>query len=161
MTALEAVRLLGADQQHILTRAQLIEHGVPSGTIAHRLRPGGPWQRVLPRVICLQSGRLTPHQRLRAALSYAAPKGERPKPGSVLLTGLAVLADAGLPSAGHPADVEVVDVLIPSSRRVASRDFVRVHRAPSRVGGMPAGWSGTTGCGASGWPGRWPTRRPS
>ncbi|MCC9309987.1 hypothetical protein LN042_23415 [Kitasatospora sp. RB6PN24] len=139
MTALEAVRLLGADHQHILTRAQLIEHGVPSGTIAHRLRPGGPWQRVLPRVICLQSGRLSPHQRLRAALSYAAPKGERPKPGSVLLTGLSVLADAGLPSAGHPADVEVVDVLIPGSRRVASRDFVRVHRAPSRVGGMPAG----------------------
>ncbi|WP_051967663.1 hypothetical protein [Kitasatospora mediocidica] len=136
MTAIDSVRLLGADQQHIVTRAQLIEHGVPSGTIAHRLRPGGPWQRVLPRVICLQSGRLTAHQRLRAALSYAAAKGQRPRPGAVLLTGLAVLADAGLASAGHPADLDVIDVLIPSGRRVASRDFVRVHRAP----GMPAGF---------------------
>ncbi len=136
MTALDSVRLLGADQQHIVTRAQLIEHGVPSGTIAHRLRPGGPWQRVLPRVICLQSGRLSPHQRLRAALSYAAPKGERPRPGAVLLTGLAVLAEAGLESAGHLADLEVVDVVIPPGRRVASRDFVRVHRAA----GSPAGF---------------------
>ncbi|GAB2726388.1 hypothetical protein [Kitasatospora kifunensis] len=141
MTALDSVRLLGADQQHIVTRAQLIEHGVPSGTIAHRLRPGGPWQRVLPRVICLQSGRLTPHQRLRAALSYAAPKGEQPRPGDVMLTGLAVLADAGLASAGHPSDVEVVDVLIPAGRRVASRDFVRVHRAPARSTTMPAGFA--------------------
>ncbi|PYC68043.1 hypothetical protein C7C46_29775 [Streptomyces tateyamensis] len=140
MSALDSVRLLGADQQHIVTRAQLIEHGVPSGTIAHRLRPGGPWQRVLPRVICLQSGRLSAHQRLRAAVSYAAPKGERPRPGAVLLTGLAVLAEAGLASAGHPADVDVVDVLIPNSRRVASRDFVRVHRAPLRPGGLPAGF---------------------
>lgn len=136
MTALDSVRLLGADQQHIVTRAQLIEHGVPSGTIAHRLRPGGPWQRVLPRVICLQNGRLTPHQRIRAALSYAAPKGQRPLPGAVLLTGLAVLAEAGLASAGHLADLDVVDVLIPAGRRVASRDFVRVHRAP----GLPAGF---------------------
>ncbi|MDH6110437.1 hypothetical protein P3T36_003475 [Kitasatospora sp. MAP12-15] len=136
MTAIDSVRLLGADQQHIVTRAQLIEHGVPSGTIAHRLRPGGPWQRVLPRVICLQNGRLTAHQRLRAALSYAAAKGQLPLPGAVLLTGLAVLAEAGLPSAGHPADLEVIDVLIPGARRVASRDFVRVHRAP----GMPAGF---------------------
>ncbi|MDH6118667.1 hypothetical protein ABH930_003612 [Kitasatospora sp. GAS204A] len=140
MTPLDSVRLLGADQQHIVTRAQLIEHGVPSGTIAHRLRPGGPWQRVLPRVICLQSGRLTAHQRLRAALSYAAPKGERPRPGAVLLTGLAVLADAGLTGAGHPSDIEVVDVLIPAGRRVASRDFVRVHRAPARASGLPAGF---------------------
>ncbi|MFI9273738.1 hypothetical protein ACIGXM_23950 [Kitasatospora sp. NPDC052896] len=136
MTALNSLRLLGAEQQHIVTRAQLIEHGVPSGTIAHRLRPGGPWQRVLPRVICLQNGRLTPHQRLRAALSYAAPKGQRPHPGAVLLTGMAVLADVGLASAGHPADLEMVDVLIPGCRRVASRDFVRVHRSP----GMPAGF---------------------
>ncbi|MGF1430822.1 hypothetical protein [Kitasatospora sp. LaBMicrA B282] len=140
MTPLDSVRLLGADQQHIVTRAQLIERGVPSGTIAHRLRPGGPWQKVLPRVICLQSGRLTAHQRLRAALSYAAPKGEGPRPGGVLLTGLAVLADAGLPSAGHPADLDVVDVLIPAGRRVASRDFVRVHRAPARASAMPSGF---------------------
>ncbi|GAA1215853.1 hypothetical protein GCM10009665_02070 [Kitasatospora nipponensis] len=145
MNALDTLRLLGADQQHIVTRAQLIQHGVPSGTIAHRLRPGGPWQRVLPRVICLQSGRLTPHQRLRAALSYASPKGEHPHPGSVLLTGLAVLADAGLASAGHPADVELVDVLIPPGRRVASRDFVRVHRASTTAKGMPAGFERVDG----------------
>ncbi|MGW3045184.1 hypothetical protein ACWC9T_35250 [Kitasatospora sp. NPDC001159] len=71
---LDPVVLLGADQQHIATRAQLRQLGVPSGTIAHRLRPGGPWQQVLPRVICLHSGRLTVHQKLRAALAYASPK---------------------------------------------------------------------------------------
>ncbi|MGW6915693.1 hypothetical protein ACWGB8_18030 [Kitasatospora sp. NPDC054939] len=103
--ALSPLLLLGADQQHVVTRAQLVGLGVPSGTIAHRLRPGGPWQQVLPWVICLQSGRLTAHQRLRAALAYAAPKGAAPRDGGVLLTGWAVLADAGLPGAGHPADL--------------------------------------------------------
>ncbi|MFC5664046.1 hypothetical protein ACFP3U_13750 [Kitasatospora misakiensis] len=130
--------LVGADQQHIVTRAQLRGLGVPSGTIAHRLRPGGPWQRVLPRVICLQTGRLTAHQRLRAALAYAGPKGRpAPEAGEVLLTGAAVLADAGLPSAGHPADLAEVDVLIPGQRRVADRGFVRIHRAG---GAMPGGF---------------------
>ncbi|MBD0691404.1 hypothetical protein [Streptomyces sp. CBMA123] len=134
---LDPVTLLGADQQHIATRAQLRRLGVPSGTIAHRLRPGGPWQQVLPRVICLQSGRLTVHQRLRAALAYASPKGRQPQPGEVLLTGLAVLADAGLPSAGHPADLAGVDVLIPHQRRIREREFVRIHRAS---GEMPGGF---------------------
>ncbi|MGA5823964.1 hypothetical protein ACPC54_39725 [Kitasatospora sp. NPDC094028] len=134
--ALDPVVLLGADQQHIATRSQLRRLGVPSGTIAHRLRPGGPWQQVLPRVICLQSGRLTFHQRLRAALAYAAPKGREARAGEVLLTGLAVLAEAGLPSAGHPADMAEVDVLIPGQRRVGDREFVRIHRA---AGAMPGG----------------------
>ncbi|MFB7618963.1 hypothetical protein [Kitasatospora sp. NPDC056181] len=134
---LDPLLLLGADQQHIVTRAQLRRLGVPSGTIAHRLRPGGPWQQVLPRVVCLQSGRLTSHQRLRAALAYAGPKGRAVQGGEVLLTGVAVLADAGLPSAGHPADLAEVDVLIPGQRRVADRGFVRVHRA---AGAMPGGF---------------------
>ncbi|WP_406198353.1 hypothetical protein OH807_14175 [Kitasatospora sp. NBC_01560] len=69
---LHPLLLLGADQQHIVTRAQLRSLGVPPGTIARRLRPGGPRQRVLPRVIRLQSGRLTAHRRLRAAVAYAA-----------------------------------------------------------------------------------------
>ncbi|MFJ3788279.1 hypothetical protein [Kitasatospora sp. NPDC090091] len=129
--------LLGADQQHIVTRAQLRRLGVPSGTIAHRLRPGGPWQQVLPRVICLQTGRLTSHQRLRSALAYAGPKGRGPQAGEVLLTGAAVLADAGLPSAGHPADLTEVDVLVPGPRRVADREYVRIHRA---AGAMPGGF---------------------
>ncbi len=130
--------LVGGDQQHIVTRAQLRALGVPSGSIAHRLRPGGPWQRVLPRVICLQTGRLTAHQRLRAAIAYAVPKGQpAPRAGEVLLTGAAVLADAGLPSAGHPADLAEVDVLIPARRRVADRGFVRIHRAG---GAMPGGF---------------------
>ncbi|AUY51862.1 hypothetical protein [Streptomyces sp. CB01881] len=134
---LDPLLLLGADQQHIVTRAQLRRLGVPPGTIAHRLRPGGPWQRVLPRVICLQTGRLTSHQRRRAALAYAGPKGRAVQGGEVLLTGVAVLADAGLPSAGHPADLAEVDVLIPGQRRVADRGFVRVHRA---AGAMPGGF---------------------
>ncbi|MGW6915692.1 hypothetical protein ACWGB8_18025 [Kitasatospora sp. NPDC054939] len=54
----------------------------------------------------------------------------------MLLTGWAVLADAGLPSAGHPADLAEVDVLVPAGRRVADRSFVRVHRA---AGPMPGG----------------------
>ncbi|MEU8514920.1 hypothetical protein AB0C76_25515 [Kitasatospora sp. NPDC048722] len=135
--SLDPVGLLGADHQHVVTRAQLRHLGVPSGTIAHRLRPGGPWQQVLPRVICLQTGRLTAHQRLRAALAYAAPKGRSPQPGEVLLTGFAVLAEAGLPSAGHPADLIGVDVLIPGQRRVCDREFVRIHRA---AGPMPGGY---------------------
>lgn len=43
-------------QLGLATRHQLTAAGVPDGTITSRTRPGGPWQRLLPRVYLLQTG---------------------------------------------------------------------------------------------------------
>ncbi|WP_371616053.1 hypothetical protein [Streptomyces sp. NBC_00454] len=44
-------------QLNLATRHQLTTTaGIPPGTITSRTRPGGPWQRLLPRVYLLQTG---------------------------------------------------------------------------------------------------------
>ncbi|MHC5261354.1 hypothetical protein ACYSUO_26015 [Streptomyces sp. UC4497] len=112
---------LALTQDQLLTRAQLVALGCADSTTSHRCRPGGPWQRVLPRVHVLHSGTPTPRQRMRAALLYA---GER-----ALLTGLAALSLHNFRSAPRPERLRHIDVLVPyggGGARGAS--FVRVHR---------------------------------
>ena len=57
--------------------------GMTESTLQHRLRVGGPWQRLLPGVFLTVTGVPTSDQRDVAALLYAGP-------GS-LLTGTAAL----------------------------------------------------------------------
>jgi hypothetical protein len=106
-----------AAQDGLATSKQLASLGWPNSTIAYRCTPGGPWQRVLPRVILLQTGAPTPRQRLRAALLYA---GE-----DALLTGTAALALYGVRAAGLLMRVGAVDVLVPGTRNPRSRAYVR------------------------------------
>ena len=93
-------------------------------TLTHRLRPGGPWQRLLPGVYLAQTGGPSVVQKEMAALLHAGS-------GSVL-TGPAALRGLGITDA-EPARF---DVLVPNSRRPQSMAFVTIHRTtrmPERV----------------------------
>jgi hypothetical protein len=84
--------------------------------LRYRLRPDGPWQKLLPGVYLTQSGTPTVDQRDMAALLHAGP-------GSVI-TGLAAMRRLGL----SVPRTDVVDVLVPAARRRQSADFARVLR---------------------------------
>jgi hypothetical protein len=105
-----------ARQHDVIARSQAISCGMSRQALRHRLRPGGPWQRLLPGVYLAGTGSPGTDQRDMAALLYAGP-------GSVI-TACAALRRLGMTA---PA-VRYVDVLVPVSRRRRSLEFVRVQR---------------------------------
>ncbi|RSS85191.1 hypothetical protein EF903_21960 [Streptomyces sp. WAC05292] len=109
-------------QLRLATRRQLTASGIPAGTIASRSRPGGPWQRLLPRVYLLQTGPPDHRQRALGAVLYAADPAADPLSGdTAALTGAAALSLLGIPEAPRtPADV-----LVRSPRRPAGTPEVR------------------------------------
>ncbi|MFD9303073.1 hypothetical protein ACFWCB_10420 [Streptomyces sp. NPDC060048] len=110
-------------QLNLATRHQLTtQAGIPPGTITSRTRPGGPWQRLLPRVYLLQTGPPDHRQRALAAVLYAAEPASDPLSGqTAALTGGAALALLGIREAPYtPADV-----LIRAPRRLAGCAQVR------------------------------------
>ncbi|MFF4328643.1 hypothetical protein ACFYZT_19270 [Streptomyces sp. NPDC001591] len=109
-------------QLNLATRHQLITTGVPDATITSRTRPGGPWQRLLPRVYLLQTGPPDPRQRALAAVLYAAEPTADPLTGdTAALTGGAALTLLGL----RDAPPTPADVLIRSPRRLTATPRVR------------------------------------
>jgi hypothetical protein len=111
-------------QRDVIAREQAFACGMTKNAITHQLRPGGPWQRLLPAVYLAQTGTPAPGQRDLAALLYAGP-------GSVI-TGAAALWNQGI-IRQPPA---IVDVLVPADRKLSSTAFVAVHRTtrmPDRV----------------------------
>jgi hypothetical protein len=107
---------LAASQYGVITRAEAALCGLTPRMIEHRIRPAGPWQRLLPGVYLTQTGEPSRDQLLMAALRYAGD-------GS-MVTGLAALRRHEL---SVPATT-TVDVLVPHARRRSSRGFVVVHR---------------------------------
>ena len=103
-------------QHDVISRRQARLCGLSEEALKHRLRPGGPWQRILPGTYLTVTGRPTSVQRDMAALLYAGP-------GSVM-TGLAALRGQGL---GGPAP-GATDVLIPAEHQRKNAGFVRVWR---------------------------------
>jgi very-short-patch-repair endonuclease len=119
------------DQDGLLTRAQALTLGISDNALAHRVGPGGRWQRVLPRVYATFTGRLTEDQRRTAALLYAGPEA--------MLGGATVVALLGLRYGPTPARVHV---LLPHWVRRRSTGFVVARRTtqalvPWRVGPWP------------------------
>ncbi|MFD6887804.1 hypothetical protein [Streptomyces sp. NPDC059957] len=112
-------------QLNLATRHQLTTTaGVPPGTITSRTRPGGPWQRLLPRVYLLQTGPPDHRQRALAAVLYAAEPGSDPLSGeTAALTGGAALALLGI----REAPSTPADVLIRAPRRLAGSPDVRPY----------------------------------
>ncbi|MEU6894229.1 hypothetical protein ABZ934_20965 [Streptomyces sp. NPDC046557] len=116
-------RRLARRQLNMATRHQLTTAaGVPDATITSRTRPGGPWQRLLPRVYLLQTGPPDHRQRALAAVLYAAESTADPLSGeTAALTGGAALALLGIREAPYaPADV-----LVRAPRRVTATAGVR------------------------------------
>jgi hypothetical protein len=108
----------------VITRRQAIACGLTQSALTHRIRPDGPWRRLLPRCYLAHTGFPTAEQKDMAALLYAGP-------GSVL-TGPAALRGLRLAT----AEPGRRDVLVPASRRPQSIAFVTIHRTsrmPERV----------------------------
>jgi len=103
-------------QHEVIARYQVIFCGMSEDALRHRLRPDGPWQRLLPGVYLARTGTPTIDQRDMAALLYAGP-------------GSAITACAALRRLGIRApSTSFVDVLVPASKRRQSVEFVRVQR---------------------------------
>lgn len=114
-----------ASQRGVLSRAQALANATTASGLQHRLRSGGPWQRLLPGVYLTSTGAPTPVQLQIAALLYAGPQS--------LITGPAALSFHGIRGAKPAA----VDVLVPATQSVASRGFVAIHRTRR----MPRQWA--------------------
>lgn len=104
--------------------------GVDSSTAYRRCRPGGPWRRLLPGVLLLQSGRPSQRQRVRAALLHCG-KGS-------MVTGIAACHLQGVRAPNAPW----VHVAIPAGRQIRAAEFAVVERTtrlpvPVLVQGLP------------------------
>jgi hypothetical protein len=116
--------LLGS-QRGVLSRAQALASSTTAAGLQHRLRPGGPWQRLLPGVYLTSTGAPTAEQLQVAAMLYAGRQS--------LVTGPAALAFHGI----RGATSAKIDVLVPASSSVTSRRFVVTHRTRR----MPTQWA--------------------
>ncbi len=102
------------DQESVISRAEALSCGMTPSQLRHRLRPHGPWQRLLPGVYLTVTGTPTRAQTEIAAHRYAGP-------GSVI-TSLAALRRHGI----RVPESQVVTVLIPSPRVRESCGFARI-----------------------------------
>lgn len=103
----------------VIRRLDLRRLGMSSSSINYRIRPGGPWQRLLPGVILAGGGPPNPLQRIRAALLYVGP--------DALVTGFTALRLHGVRGISVG---EGVRLLIPHRRRLKSKSiaFVTIER---------------------------------
>lgn len=111
-------------QRDVVTWSQALAAGVNKDTISRRIRPNGPWQRLLPGVYLTVSGTPTLDQRDIAALLYAGA-------GSAL-TGKAALRWHGL----RAGSGQTIDVLVAAPKQRQSAGFVSIHptmRLPPQV----------------------------
>lgn len=114
----DALDALARAQDGVATYRQLVAIGLPSSTLAHRVRIDGPWQRLLPGTYLLFSGAPSWRQRVRAALLYAGQ--------NALVTGQSALRLHGFKNAPH---LPAVHVLIDHPQRRVSQNDVRVERS--------------------------------
>ncbi len=111
-------------QHSVIGRDQALACGISEAALDYRIRPGGPWRRLLPGVYVTVTGVVSPDQREMAALLHAGPRS--------MLTGLAAARRHGfsVPASG------LIDVALPVSVRRQSNGFVRIQhttRMPSEV----------------------------
>jgi hypothetical protein len=105
-------------QSSVVSRAQLLTLGMKDNAMQYRVRRGGPWQTLLPGVYLAVSGVPSLSQKEMAALLYAGPDS--------VITGPMALLHHGI--RGGSASADVIDVLVPMSRRRLSTGFIRLQR---------------------------------
>ena len=111
-------------QLDVIARYQALAAGLSTNALRHRLRPGGPWRKLLPGVYMAATGTPTTLQQEMAALLYAG--------NGSLVTGPAALR------CHHIGKLvpDLVDVLVPVTRQRHDAGFVRLHRTtrmPGRI----------------------------
>ncbi|MEV8345530.1 hypothetical protein [Streptomyces niveus] len=116
---------LARTQMRLATSGQLRATGLAGSTAARRCAPGGPWQRLLPGVVLIQTGRPDVWQQLLAAVLFAARGASASvmSGSTAVLTGEAVLAIFGV----RGARTDRADVLVAAGRQLRARSYVRVH----------------------------------
>ena len=107
---------LVAHQRGVLSRTQALASGLSRETVRHRIRTGGPWQRLLPGIYLTATGQPTSEQMRIAAVLYGGPESA--------VTGRSALRNYGI----RPEEARIVDLLVPASRSLAGSGFVSVHR---------------------------------
>ncbi len=103
-------------QHQVVARDQVLMCGMTERMVRHRIRPGGPWRRLLPGVYVTVTGAVSVEQREMAALLHAGPRS--------VLTGAAAARRHGISG----LQTDPVDVLIPATLGARSTGFVRVWR---------------------------------
>ena len=103
-------------QHHVIGRNQALACGLTPSALMHRLRAGGPWQKLLPGVYVAVTGTVTNDHREMAALLHAGPRS--------VITGTVAVRRNGIRVPGP----NVVDVLVPADVRCHGTGFVRVQR---------------------------------
>jgi hypothetical protein len=125
---LDAVEWVAADQDGLITAAQLSEIGIQRSTLGRYVRTGGRWQRVLPGLYHVGMGALSLEQRELAGLLFAGPGAQ--------LTGVPALRRWGLEYLPSDPLTTPVHTLIPNERHRKSAGFViveRTRRLPTAV----------------------------
>jgi very-short-patch-repair endonuclease len=112
----KALKTILQKQQQVVGRGQAMACGMTRGTLRYKIRPGGPWQDLLPGTYLAATGSPTLTQREIAALIYAGS-------GSVI-TGAAALHYHRIRAPQTP----VITVLVPNDRQVSSTASVRIWR---------------------------------
>lgn len=90
---------------------------VAPGTIVHRTRVGGPWQRILPGLVLLSNAAPSMMQRVTAAMMYGGDEA--------VLTGHAGL---GLHGYGRAATINETLILLPHAMHRKDCGFLTVER---------------------------------
>ncbi len=114
-----------AKQLSVVSRGQLLTLGMTDNAMHYRVRPGGPWQALLPGVYLAVSGTPSLRQKEMAALLYAGPRS--------LITGPVALLHHSIRSAPN---LDVIDVLVPAERQRLNAGFARLRRTariPARM----------------------------
>jgi hypothetical protein len=104
-------------QHFVIGRDQALACGLTRAAVEHRIRAGGPWQRLLPGVYLSLTGTASPEQREMAALLHAGPRS--------VLTGMAAARRHGL----RVPESRPINVVVPLAVRRQSAGFVRVQRS--------------------------------
>ena len=110
-----AVQDLLARQDNVVTRAQLLEHGVSCSAV--RWNAGRAWRVVLPQVFGIGREQPSPRQRQIAALLWAGPRS--------VLSGATAARLHGITSADP---LSRVHVLVPAPQTSRTSGFAEVRR---------------------------------
>lgn len=130
---LRSSELRRAFPQQVATVRQLMAFGLSERTVYKRCLDGGPWQRILPGVVLLFTGRPTREQQVHAGLLLGGPEA--------IVTGLEACRRHGLrrgpvrPATDRDGFAEV-HVLVPDGRQVRSVGYLHVARTNRLPGGV-------------------------
>lgn len=109
-----AVRRVLSHQDGVVTRAQLLEHGVTKASI--RWHGGRTWRVLLPCVYLVPRAEPTFRQRCIAALLWAGPQSVLAGPTAARLHGITAVNEAA-----------TIHVLVPATHRAKRRGFADVR----------------------------------